>query len=501
MSSARVGGFTFRGIEAAPVEVKARFGRGASALLIAGLPKASAARAQQRVRAALASMGLSLPGRRILIELAPAVPQEGDRRLDLPIALCVLAALDLLPPDELAGYAALGGLSADGALVPVAGVLPAAIAASARDVGLICPAAQGAEAAWAGRIEVLAASSLLALINHFRGTQVLALPGPVDARAVLSGPDLADVRGMETARRALEVAAAGGHGLLLVGPPGGGKSMLAARLPGLLPDLTPKAALEVAMIHSAAGPLDGGRSFMRPPSRTVAGGESSAAPFGGGLGTGPSEVSLAYRGTLFLNRLPEFHRAELDALRGPMEDGRAIIVRGDAQVTYPARFQLVAAMSPCRCGRLGYAGLQCCQAPRCGADQLGLVSAGLLDRFDLVVQVQPAPAQDPSCALQGEASAAVAARVAIARRLQAARAGDVGAPTNAEADVTSIELDVGARALADQAAERLRLDIHGSARLLRVSRTIADLGGARLVRTEDVAEALAYRHRWLARQG
>ena len=494
MSLARTRSFAFSGIEAVPVEVQVQISGGLPAFLIVGLPDKAVGEARERVRAALTSMGLSLPPKRILINLAPADLLKEGSHFDLPIALAVLAAMDVLPRDELAGYAALGELSLDGAINPVAGVLPAAMSASARDLGLICPAAQGGEAAWAGRIEVLAAPDLLSLINHFRGTQVLTPPEPAGVRPAVPGPDLAEVRGMETARRALEIAAAGGHNLMLIGPPGAGKSMLAACLPGLLPDLTPAAALEVSMIHSVAGMLDGGRLVMRPPDRSPASGTSQAALVGGGQRARPGEVSLAHRGTLFLDELPEFPRIALEALRQPLESGRTTVARAAAHVTYPARFQLIAAMNPCRCGYLGDAGRECGKAPRCGEDYLARISGPLMDRIDLTVQVQPVPPAELSRAPRGEPSIKVAARVTQARAAQRARYGDA-APTNAEAEMGAIEMEPDARTLAEQAAGKLRLSGRGFTRVLRVARTIADLAGALLVRRADVAEALAYRHR------
>lgn len=495
MSLACVHGFAFSGIEAVPVKVQVQISGGLPAFLIVGLADRAVGEARERVRAALTAMGLSLPPKRILINLAPADLQMEGSHFDLPIALAVLAAMDVLPQDEVAGYAALGELSLDGAVSAVAGVLPAAMSASVRDLGLVCPAAQGGEAAWVGRIEVLAAPSLLAVINHFRGTQVLTPPEPAGMQAVRPGPDLADVRGMETAKRALEIAAAGGHNLLLVGPPGAGKSMLAACLPGLLPDLTPEAALEVSMIHSVAGLLDGGRLVTRPPARSPASGTSQAALVGGGQRAKPGEVSLSHRGTLFLDELPEFPRVALETLRQSLESGCTTVARAAAHVTYPARFQLVAAMNPCRCGHLGDAGRECGKAPRCGEDYLGRISGPLMDRIDLTMHVRPVPPSELSRASPGEASAVVAARVAAARDLQAARVATCGAAINAEANGAAIELQADARALAEQAAERLRLSARGFTRVLQVSRTIADLGGAGLVRRADVAEALAYRHR------
>jgi magnesium chelatase family protein len=500
-SMARVNTFAFSGIEAVPVEVQVQISGGAPAFLVVGLPDKAVGEARERVRAAFSAMGLSLPPRRILINLKPADLLKEGSHFDLPLALGVLAAMDVLPRDEIAGYAALGELSLDGSLNPVAGVLPAAIGASRRDLGLICPAGQGGEAAWAGRIEVLAPADLLSLINHFRGTQVLTPPDPAGVAEAGRGPDLADVKGMETARRAVEIAAAGGHNLLLIGSPGAGKSMLAARLPGLLPDLAPREALEVSMIHSVAGLLAGGRLVMRPPFREPHHSASQAALSGGGQRARPGEVSLAHRGVLFLDELPEFPRPALDSLRQPMETGHTTVSRATAHITYPARFQLVAAMNPCRCGYLGDATRECGRAPRCGEDYQVRVSGPVLDRIDLTVEVQPATAAELARAPPGESSEAVAARVARARATQLARYGEDGPLCNAEVDMAAVRLVPEAQVLASQAMDKLRLSPRGYTRVLRVARSIADLAGADVVGRVHVAEALAFRQRVYGRKG
>ncbi len=496
---ARVPSFAFAGIEPVPVEVQVQIASGLPSFLVVGLPDKAVGESRERVRAALTALGLSMPPRRVLVNLAPAdIAKEGSH-FDLPIALAVLAAMDVLPADELCRYAALGELSLDGALSRVAGVLPAAIGAASRELGLICPADQGEEAAWSAAAEVLAAPDLIALVNHFRGTQVLTPPVPPVPERGARGPDLADVKGMETAKRAVEIAAAGGHNIMFVGPPGAGKSMLAARLPPLLPDLTPAEALEVSMIHSVAGLLQDGRLVMRPPFREPHHTASQAALAGGGGRARPGEISLAHRGVLFLDELPEFPRPALEALRQPLESGQTTVSRASAHVTYPARFQLVAAMNPCRCGHLGDASRECGRAPRCGEEYQARLSGPLLDRIDIAIAVMPVAPSELSRAPAGEASAIVAGRVAEARARQIRRWGADGPRCNAEADGAALErgLDAepAARELAEQAAEKLRLSARGFVRTLRVARTIADLAGSGPVCRAHVAEALTLRLR------
>ena len=494
-SIARVPTFAFSGIEAVPVEVQVQIAPGLPAFLVVGLPDKAVGESRERVRAALTSIGLSLPPKRVLVNLAPADLAKEGSHFDLPIALGVLAAMEVIPRDAVAEFAALGELALDGTLAPVAGVLPAAIAAGARELGLVCPGAQGPEAAWAGTVEVLAPHDLPALVNHFTGRQLLATPEPppLDAEP-WRGADLAEVRGQESAKRAIEIAAAGAHNLLMLGPPGAGKSMLAARMPGLLPDLTPAEALEVSLVHSVAGMLSGGRLLRRPPFRDPHHSASVPALVGGGHRAKPGEISLAHLGVLFLDEWPEFPRPALEALRQPMETGRTTISRANAHVSYPARFQCVAAMNPCRCGHLGDAARECARAPGCGADYQMRLSGPLLDRMDIVIEVQPIPATELARAPAGESTAAVAARVSAARERTRARGG---ARCNAEAGWDELQpgVEPDAMTLLETASTRLRLSTRGQVRALRVARSIADLAGAALVARAHVAEALAFRHR------
>ena len=506
---AHVGTVAFLGIEALAVDVQVQLASGLPAFTVVGLPDKAVAESRERVRGALGAIGLALPPKRITVNLAPAdLPKEGSH-YDLPIALGLLLAMDVLPMDELAEFNAVGELSLDGALTPVAGVLPAAVAAAGQGRGLICPLEQGGEAAWAGDLRVLAPGNLLALINHFKGSQVLPQPAPELADETGATLDLADIKGQESAKRALEVAAAGGHNLLLIGPPGAGKSMLAERLPGILPPLDAAEALEVSMIASIAGQLSDGRLRRRRPFRNPHHSTSMAAMIGGGSRARPGEVSLAHGGVLFLDELPECSRQVLESLRQPIESGRAVVARANAHVTYPARFQFVSAMNPCRCGHLGDPEFTCSRAPRCAEDYQRKLSGPLLDRIDMHIQVPNVSAADLDLPPASEGSAQVAARIARARAQQHRRyaAQAAGRPAesphagpvrlNAQADGKLLEAvatpDDGGRDLLRQATERMHLSARGYHRVLRVARTLADLEASETVRRVHVAEALSYR--------
>jgi len=503
--TARVATVAFSGIEVLDIDVQVQISGGLVAFTVVGLADKAVGESRERVRAALNALGLALPPKRITVNLAPADVLKEGSHFDLPIAAALLVAMGVLPGEELANYLVLGELGLDGRVAPVAGVLPAAIAANATGRGLICPGSQGGEAAWAGGVEVLAPQSLLALINHFKGTQVLSPPVPEIAEEPEDLLDLKDIKGQESAKRALEVAAAGGHNLLMIGPPGSGKSMLAARLAGLLPPLSAAEALEVSMIHSVAGQLSDGRLLRRRPFRDPHHSASVPALVGGGARARPGEVSLAHNGVLFLDELPEFQRGALEALRQPLESGRCSVARVNAHVTYPARVQLVAAMNPCRCGYLGDPALACNKAPRCGAEYQSKISGPLFDRIDLHVEVPAVNPADLSLPPPAEGSAQIAARVAAARALQTERYEGQRPRCNAEADGELLEKvaapDAGGRALLTEAAERMRLSARGYHRVLRVARTLADLEAAESVRRIHIAEALSYRRLVPGRNG
>lgn len=487
----------YLGLEARSVEVQCQIAPGLPRFNLVGLPDKAVNESRERVNAALAAMGLALPPKRITINLSPAdLPKEGSH-YDLPIALALLAAMGVTDAEQLNDFVAVGELALDGRIISSPGVLLAAIHASGTGKGLICPAGQGAEARWASGVPILAAPDLVSLLNHLKGVQVLPVPEPGEAEQPGRGPDLAQVKGQEVAKRALEIAAAGAHNLLLIGPPGAGKSLMASCLPGILPQLTPAEALEVSMVASVAGTLEDGRISRVRPYRSPHHSASMAALTGGGLKVRPGEVSLAHLGVLFLDELPEFQRAVLDSLRQPLETGEVTVARANAHVTFPARVQLIAAMNPCRCGHLGDPALGCSRAPKCAADYQSKVSGPMLDRIDLHVEVDPVRAVDLALPPPTEGSAQVAVRVAAARAIQTERLDGTGLNTNAQLDGELLERhatpDEAGRKLLMQAAEAMRLSARGYTRMLRVARTVADLAGAEQIGRLHVAEALSYR--------
>jgi magnesium chelatase family protein len=499
----RVSTVAFEGIEARAVDVQVQVAPGLPAFTIVGLPDKAVSEARERVRSALIASGLALPARRITVNLAPAdLPKEGSH-YDLPIALGLMAAIGAIPPDALSGFTVLGELGLDGSIASVAGVLPAAIGANGREEGLICPGACGAEAAWASPdIQIVAANSLIQIANHFRGTQVLSRPTPKVHEANASQLDLRDIKGQESAKRALEIAAAGGHHLLMMGSPGAGKSMLAARLPSILPPLSPSELLEVSMIASVAGEIRDGALTAQRPFRSPHHSASMAALTGGGLRAKPGEISLSHHGVLFLDELPEFDPRVLDSLRQPLENGVVAVSRANHRVTYPARFMLVAAMNPCRCGHAFEPGFSCKRnrIERCTADYQSRISGPLMDRIDLRIEVPAVSAADLILPPPAEGSKEVAARVAAARDVQAARYAALGLPnirTNSEAPAAILETvaqpDAAGTKLLREASETMRLSARAYHRILRVARTLADLDGTDAITKLHLAEALSYR--------
>jgi len=488
----------FEGVDARVVEVQCALSPGLPSFSIVGLPEKAVSEARDRVRAAIAAMSIALPSKRITINLSPAdLPKEGSH-FDLPIALALLAALDILPKHEVERTLALGELSLDGRLMPVIGALPAAMAAAEEDRTLLCPKACGAEAAWVGACQVLAPATLAEVVRHYTGQQPIP---PAEAGEVAAEPfsrDLRDVKGQERAKRALEIAAAGRHHMLMVGSPGSGKSMLAARLPGILPPLSATEALETSMIHSLAGLLtDGGISRSRPyrePHHTA----SMAAIVGGGKSAKPGEISLAHNGVLFLDEFPEFARPVLETLRQPIETGDVVVARANAHIRYPCRFLLVAAANPCKCGFLTDPARACAKVPHCGEDYLGRISGPMMDRFDLRVDVPPVAYTDLDLPASGDTSAQVGARVTAARAVQEARFADhPGMRVNADLEGAVLEdvagPDAESRALLAKVADRFGLSARGYHRILRVARTIADLAGSDRVALPHIAEAVSFR--------
>ena len=489
------------GLKPIVVEVQAQMSPGLPAFVLVGLGDKAIAESRERVRAALFSMGIALPPKKIIINLAPADLQKEGSHYDLPIALALLALMGAIPGDALGEYIVMGELGLDGRIQRVHGILPAAMEAASRGIRLICPAANGSEAAWAGNDIAVAAPDLLALTNHLRGQQHLESPVALPPKENRYVHDLSAVKGQSLAKRALEVAAAGGHNLLMNGPPGAGKSMLASCLPGILPPLNPREMLEVSTIASVAGKLDAqaGLATARP-FRDPHHSSSMAAMVGGGKHALPGEISLSHHGVLFLDELPEFQRGVLESMRQPMETGQISIARAQRHVTYPAQFQLIAAMNPCRCGYLTDPARACGKAPRCAETYQSRLSGPLLDRIDLHIEVEALETREMLNIAPGEPSRVVRARVEAARQKQEARAEALGLSGHTNAALRGEEvfeaciLSEGAKARMEQALSTFRLSMRAYSRILKMARTLADLEDAARIETHHALEALSYRN-------
>lgn len=497
---AKINTIAFNGLDILDVDLQIQISSGLPAFMIVGLPDKAVAESRERVRAALHSLGLSLPAKRITINLAPADLLKEGSHYDLPVALALLVGMGVIPQEELANYIILGELGLDGSVTKINGILPVAIKANSKNMGLICPFEGGSEAAWSGLKEILAADSLLSIINHFKGSQKIAYPIALKREGSTQHLDMSDVKGQESAKRALEIAAAGAHNILMVGPPGSGKSMLASRLPTILPPMSAIETLETSMIHSIAGMLvDGKLSFDRPyrdPHHSA----STPSIVGGGRKANPGEISLAHNGVLFLDELPEFSRASLEALRQPLETGYVSISRVSAHTQYPSKFQLVAAMNPCRCGNLGSKKLECSRAPKCGEEYQARISGPLLDRIDMQIEVPAVSPWDIGNAPKGESSMQILQRVIKAREIQKNRFESFGYEnlrTNSELSgqllEKSVELKGDAKELLITCANKMNLSARAYHRTLKLARTIADLQNEKKVIKIHIAEALSYR--------
>ncbi len=493
---------TFLGVTPQQINVEAQLSPGLPGFSLVGLADKAVNESRERIRAAFYAIGLALPAKRITVNLAPAHIQKEGSYLDLPIAAVLLSAMDVIPKDQVSEALFMGELSLSGSLNAVTGILPAAIFAHDKNLSFFCPSVCSTEAAWSGHDKVYLINDLKSLINHFKKQPISQLPQQKFSLASNAyKQDMKDVRGQVSAKRALEIAAAGGHNLLMIGPPGSGKSMLASRLPSILPPLNAREALEVTTIHSLAGTLPKSGLIHERPYQAPHHSASMPAIIGGGYKCLPGEVSLAHRGVLFLDELPEFSRIVLESLRQPIENGTVAISRANAHVEYPAQVQLIAAMNPCKCGYFSYdENRECKRVPICAQDYQNKISGPLYDRFDMSLYITPVPVDElKQRDAYAETSAIIRKRVMQARSIQAERVRnhkltvDLNALLQGEDLEKACKLQADSQDLLARAAHTLKVSNRAYFRIIRVARTIADLANCETIAPDHIKEALNFR--------